>query len=51
MAKNKAVSWVTTRHGYRVKVWINRRTGTVLPTNWKIQAGMLAEPAQGRKRR
>ena len=42
MRKHKSIGMVRTKEGFDIKVWFNRKTGTVLPTNWKQQAGYLA---------
>ncbi len=33
-----------TAEGFQVRAWHNRKTGTIVPTNWKLQAGTLAGP-------
>lgn len=44
MRKNKIIAHVHTKEGMPIKVWANQRTGVVLPSNWKQQAGYLAGP-------
>lgn len=44
MKIQKRVGVVKTRDGFEVKVFANQRTGTVMPTNWKQQASILAGP-------
>lgn len=46
MGKNKRIARMRTDKGFRVKVWVNQTTGTIAPTNWKIQAGYLVGPSQ-----
>lgn len=48
MPKNKVTAKVHTKEGMPIKVWANSKTGTVLPSNWKQQAGFLAGPMTGR---
>ncbi len=48
--KNKSTMLAQTKDGYQTKVWINRKTNTMLPTNWKLQAGTLAGIAPLTKR-
>lgn len=39
MRKNKSVGiWLGNR------VWVNRKARTILPTNWKLQRGILSKP-------
>lgn len=40
--KNKIIARVHTKAGMAIKVWANDRTGIVIPSNWKQQAGFLA---------
>lgn len=40
--KNKIIARVHTKAGMAIKVWANERTGIVIPSNWKQQAGFLA---------
>ncbi len=42
--KNKVVILAQTQEGFQVRAWLNRKKGTILPTNWKQQAGTLAHP-------
>lgn len=44
--KNKTVRRMMTKEGFPVKVWINRKTGGILPTHWKQQAGALSNNTQ-----
>lgn len=47
--KNKTVIMAQTQEGFQVRAWLNRKTGVILPTNWKQQAGTLARPAVTRE--
>lgn len=40
--KHKVVTIATTAAGFDMKVYVDRRDGTALPTNWKQQASVLA---------
>ena len=40
--RKKIAGWATTKYGQRIKVWRWIKTGKILPTNWKLQAGFLA---------
>lgn len=50
MRKNKIIAHVHTKEGMPIKVWANQKTGVVLPSNWKQQAGFLAGPVEITKR-
>ena len=41
--RNKIRVIVTAASGHSFKAWKNAKTGEILPTNWKIQAGFLSQ--------
>lgn len=48
--RNKITMRMKTPDGYVAKCWQNVKTGAILPTNWKLQAGYLAGPVPVTKR-
>lgn len=40
--RHKIVTVATTGEGFQMRVWVDRRDNTALPTHWKQQAGVLA---------
>lgn len=50
MKNRKQVGHVVTTAGFGIKVYGNKRTGVVIPTNWKQQASILAGPPMITKR-
>jgi len=42
--RNKIATLMRLKTGFVTKCWQNIRTGEVLPTNWKMQAGYLSGP-------
>jgi hypothetical protein len=40
--RNKIRVIATLESGHSFKAWKNAKTGEILPTNWKTQAGFLA---------
>lgn len=41
--KNKFARRISTSQGFQIKVWKNVKTGVILPTHWKQQAGYLSK--------
>jgi hypothetical protein len=41
--KNKFTRHMETKEGFPIKVWLNRKTGGILPTNWKQQSSFLSK--------
>lgn len=48
--RNKIAVYMKTSDGYVAKCWQHVKTGAILPTNWKLQAGYLAGPVPVTKR-
>jgi len=41
--KNKQRVMAQTKGGFEFKAWRNVKTGEIVPTNWKLQSGFLAQ--------